>query len=90
VYTGKVYIPEMATMKNQNQNWNKGMSIEDILSRMDDREIAKNARKGGVAAIAEQQRRRAQPAPEVAADIRGYRHIYAVRIMPDPELDIGV
>jgi hypothetical protein len=89
VYTGKVYTPEMATMKNQNQNWNKGMSIEEILSRMDDREIAKNARKGGVAAIAEQRRRRAPPAPE-AADIRGYRHIYAVRIAPDPDLDIGV
>jgi hypothetical protein len=65
------------------------MRIEEMLPLMSNAEINKNARKGGVAAIAEQRRRRAPPDPEVA-DIRGYRHSYADRIMPDPELDIGV
>lgn len=77
-------------MDKPNRRWNKGMSIEEILARMDDREISKNVRKGGVAAVAEQRRRRAPPAPEMAEDIMGYRHRYADRIAPDPELDLGV
>ena len=55
------------------------MTIAEMLPLMSDAEIAKNARRGGKAAIEEQTRRRAPQPPT-----------YADRIMPDAELDIGV
>ena len=39
------------------RKWDKKMTIAEMLPLMSDAEIADNARKGGVAAIAEQKRR---------------------------------
>lgn len=62
----------------KNHRWNKKMTIAEMLPLMSDAEIAKNARRGGPVAIAEYERRQS-----------GMTR-YADRIMPDPELDIGV
>lgn len=55
------------------------MTASAIVLAMPDNELEHNARKGGVMAIAEQERR-ANEAMHSPADM----------IMPDPELDIGV
>jgi len=54
-------------MTTQPTTWNKKMTIAEMLPLMSDAEINRNARKGGVAAIEEQKRRRAPPAPEMSA-----------------------
>jgi len=73
----------MTTPNRNNRNWNKKMTIAEMLPLMTDAEIAANARRGGVAAIEEQNRRRA---PSIIEKISKY----ADRILPDPDLDIGV
>ena len=49
------------------RKWNKKMTIEEMLPLMSDAELRKNARRGGIAAIAELERREApQPTPTAA------------------------
>ena len=90
-------------MTTKTTEWNKKMTVAEMLPLMTDAEIARNARKGGVAAIKELARRKA---PRTIAKIRGTRRDeqpgifrtqaeilserYADRIMPDHELGIGV
>ena len=79
------------------------MTIAEMLPLMPDAEIAKNARKGGIAAIEEQKRRRAPPAKTAAEIMAVFRQPtilvqraetlskrYADRVLPDHDLDIGV
>jgi len=83
------------------------MTIAEMIPLMSDAEIRMNARRGGVAAIAELKRRTIPEHEAVAAirsarrnepgifwtqaEILGDRHNrFADRILPDPELDIGV
>lgn len=63
----------MTTTPQTRHNY-RGMTQEQILSSMSDAELARNARRGGVAAIAEKAR----------------RAIMALGIIPDMELDLGV
>lgn len=92
------------------QNWNRKMTIAEMLPLMSDAEINRNARRGGIAAIEEQKRRQAPTPPaskqgtvelnawyvehagmfRTQAEILGERHRYADRVLPDPELDLGV
>jgi len=72
----------MAT--NTDRKWNKRMTIEEMIPLMSDAEIAANARKGGTAAIAEQQRRIAKK--QTAWD----KTVRAMGVIPDHPLDLGV
>ena len=81
-----------------------GMAAAEMCKAMTDDELDRNARKGGLAAIEEQKRRRPAPAARTAAaimavfkpptilvqraEILGKR--YADRVMPDHDLDLGV
>ena len=59
----------------------RNMTVAEILRNMPDAELRRNARRGGIAAIAEQNRR--QQARMGGAS-------FGAHVLPDPELDIGV
>lgn len=59
------------------------MTMAEIVAGMGDKELAKNAKRGGIACIAEQKRRR--------EDRNQFHPIEECRgIIPQPDLDIGV
>jgi len=92
----------MAT--NPDRKWSKRMTIEEMLPLMSDAEIDSNARRGGIAAIAERQRRIAEKQTAWNKAARGMGLFTSTaellrsrrpsspadRVMPDPPLDIGV
>ena len=70
------------TTKRAQRAQYKNMTVAEILRNMPDAELRRNARRGGIAAIAEQARRQQQARMGGAS--------FGAPIMPDPELDIGV
>lgn len=60
----------------------ESMTAEEIIRYMPDRELSRNARRGAIMAIAEQERRVNAAAMAM--------HTHADMIIPDPDLDIGV
>ena len=70
--------PQAAARAERRKRY-QSMTASDIVRVMPAKELEHNARKGGVMAIAEQERR-----------MNEAMHSPADMIMPDPELDIGV
>lgn len=104
-YTNMTKAAAMRMQRSKYEAMRKsGMAAAEMCREMSDAEIDRNARKGGLAAIEEQKRRRPAPAARAAAaimavfkpptilvpraEILGER--YADRVLPDPELDLGV
>ncbi len=72
--------PQAAARADRRKRYS-GMTASDIVLAMPDNELEHNARKGGVLAKAEQERRMNESMA---------MHSPADMILPDPELDIGV